>query len=201
MGRPAKFDLDQLLDAAIEIAARSGPAAVTMRAVAAAVGAPSGSVYHRFAGRPALLAAMWLHALDRFQGGYLAKFGEPDPLCAAAAAARHVIEWSADHPSYARVLARGAADFGIADWPAAQGEELAERNRRTADTIDTLAARLGATAPIDRDRVRAAVVDLPYALLRRHLPPAEDGAGELPRYLGELAAQSARALCAIDVTS
>ena len=57
MGRPARFAADELLDVALDLAAAGGPEAVTMAGVAEAAGAPSGSVYHRFAGRPALLGA------------------------------------------------------------------------------------------------------------------------------------------------
>ncbi|NEE35160.1 helix-turn-helix transcriptional regulator, partial [Streptomyces sp. SID7982] len=87
MARPPRFDSDQLLDAAVRLAADGGPAAVTMSAVAQAVGAPSGSVYHRFAGRPALLAEVWLRTVERFQEEYTHSLDqEPDPHRAARAA-------------------------------------------------------------------------------------------------------------------
>lgn len=99
MARPPRFDTDQLLDAAVALAAAGGPAAVTMSAVAQAVGAPSGSVYHRFAGRPALLAEVWLRTVERFQRGYLAVLdGEPDPHRAARAGSRYVVAWSRENP-------------------------------------------------------------------------------------------------------
>ncbi|WP_084780239.1 TetR family transcriptional regulator [Planobispora rosea] len=49
MGRPAKFGNDQILDAAAELAAEGGQAAVTVAAIAARLGAPSGSICHRAA--------------------------------------------------------------------------------------------------------------------------------------------------------
>ena len=54
MPRPARFTLDELLDAAAALLAADGPAAVTMSAVARAAHAPSGSMYHRFPTRAAL---------------------------------------------------------------------------------------------------------------------------------------------------
>ncbi|MFF8264165.1 helix-turn-helix domain-containing protein [Streptomyces virginiae] len=69
MARPPRFDTGQLLDAAVRLAAVGGPASVTMSAVAQAVGAPSGTVYHRFTGRTALLAEVWLCTVERFQEG------------------------------------------------------------------------------------------------------------------------------------
>src|SRR5262245_17805654 len=101
VARPVKYDTARLLDAAARLAAESGPAAVTMSAVAAAAGAPNGSMYHRFAGRPALLAETWLRAVEAFQAGYLAALEGPDPLDSAAAAARYIVEWSRDHLAYA----------------------------------------------------------------------------------------------------
>ncbi|MCG7527704.1 TetR/AcrR family transcriptional regulator, partial [Streptomyces sp. OfavH-34-F] len=72
MARPPRFSTEQLLDAAVPLAAASGPAGVTMSAVAQATGAPSGSVYHRFPGRDALLAEVWLRTVERFQDGWFA---------------------------------------------------------------------------------------------------------------------------------
>ncbi|WCD85969.1 hypothetical protein KPP03845_102310 [Streptomyces xanthophaeus] len=68
----------------VRLAAGGGPDAVTMSAVAQAVGAPSGSVYHRFAGRPALLAEVWLRTVEAFQEGYLAQVEAPSEPGAAA---------------------------------------------------------------------------------------------------------------------
>ncbi|MEJ7734392.1 MAG: TetR family transcriptional regulator [Polyangiaceae bacterium] len=47
-GRPAKFDREELLDAALALVAEGGPAALTLAALARAAGAPTGSIYHRF---------------------------------------------------------------------------------------------------------------------------------------------------------
>ncbi|MFC7553894.1 TetR/AcrR family transcriptional regulator [Pseudoroseomonas wenyumeiae] len=38
---------------------RGGPGAATLQAIARRVGAPTGSIYHRFASRSAILAAAW----------------------------------------------------------------------------------------------------------------------------------------------
>ena len=83
MGRPARYDVDSLLDGAVALAASGGPAAVTMTAVASAVGAPSGSVYHRFPTRAALLSALWLRTLERFHAGLLAAAAAGDPVTVA----------------------------------------------------------------------------------------------------------------------
>ena len=189
MARPVKYNTEELLDAAVRLAAASGPAGVTMSAVAAAVGAPSGSMYHRFAGRPALLAEVWLRAAMDFQSGYVAALHNDDPLAGAVAAARHVVEWSRASPAYTAILGHGAADFGSADWPDAATSRLAAGNRRTARAIQALARRLGATDSPAMDRVTAVVLDLPYGLVRRHLRT-----GQIPRHTADLVEECARAI-------
>ncbi|MCU1643853.1 MAG: hypothetical protein JWN03_4128 [Nocardia sp.] len=59
-------DPDTVLDAAEALATRSGPAAVTIRAVAAATGVSNGAIYHTFASRAELLARTWIRAAERF---------------------------------------------------------------------------------------------------------------------------------------
>jgi AcrR family transcriptional regulator len=184
-----KYDTARLLDAAAWLAAQSGPAAVTMSAVAAAAGAPNGSMYHRFAGRPALLAGTWLRAVEAFQAGYIAALDGPDPLDSAAAAARYVVEWSRDHLAYATVLSYGAADFGSAEWPPEARTRLDDDNRRALRAVRALGRRLGATDKVELERLTIAVLDVPYALVRRHLR-----AGGIPNHVADLAEQSARAL-------
>ncbi|MEU0400503.1 TetR/AcrR family transcriptional regulator [Streptomyces sp. NPDC006197] len=182
MARPPRFDADQFLDAAVRLTAGGGPAAVTMSAVAQAVGAPSGSVYHRFAGRTALLAEVWLRTVERFQAGYLAVLaGEPDAHRAARAASRHVVAWCRENPDEAALLLYGAADFGRADWTEEHTERADVGNRRVFAALARLAESLGARDEQDRDRAALALVDLPLTVVRRHLrsgtplpPHAED---------------------------
>lgn len=170
MARPSRFDTAVLLDAALRIAADGGPAAVTMTAVAKSAGAPSGSVYHRFADRPALLAALWLRTLDGFHAGLLTTVeAEAEPRAAALAAARHTVRWSRERPAEARVLRYGADDFGRAHWHPDAQRALTAANDRVFAAVFGLADQLGATGTVARERVIVAVVDVPYALVQRHL--------------------------------
>ena len=68
MGRP-KYDDADFLDAALAIAALSGPAAVTIGAITDRLKAPVGSFYHRFASRDGLLGELWLRTVLDFQQG------------------------------------------------------------------------------------------------------------------------------------
>jgi AcrR family transcriptional regulator len=156
MPRPARFDVQGILDAAQLLVAAEGPAGVTMAAVARALGAPSGSVYHRFPSRGALLAALWLRTVDDFQAGFLAALRGRDP----AGAARYVVAWSRDHAEPARVLLHGMAAYAPAEWPAGD-------RRRAAAANERLIEALRAVGPLES--VTIALVDLPYAVVRRHL--------------------------------
>lgn len=173
MGRPARFTADQLLDAALVLAAADGPAAVSMSAVAAAVGAPSGSLYHRFPSRRALLGSLWLRTAGRFQEGFLTALAGEDPGAAGLAAATHTVAWPRAHENEARLLLHGADELELRTWP----EPLRRRHRReqakVAAAIAELAERLGADGEEDRERVVLATVELPLALVRRRLRAGE----------------------------
>ena len=67
MAPPRKHTTDEILDAARAIVQRDGPRAASVKAIAAASGAPVGTLYHRFGSRDGLLVAVWLRALERFQ--------------------------------------------------------------------------------------------------------------------------------------
>ncbi|MGC0421627.1 TetR/AcrR family transcriptional regulator [Embleya sp. AB8] len=172
MARPPRFDTNQLLDAAVRLAAMSGPAGVTMSAVAKEVGAPSGSVYHRFAGRTALLAEVWLRTVESFQEGYFKALEadiDIDAQRAGRAAARHVVAWSRAHPQEAAVLLYGAEDFGRADWSEEYVHRAERGNHRVRTALESLTAALGSESPQATERVAIALIDLPLSLVRRHL--------------------------------
>ena len=162
MPRPALFTVDELLDAAAALLAADGPSAVTMSAVARAAGAPSGSLYHRFPTRAALCGELWIRTEERFHAGFTAVLPtSADPQKRCVAAARFTVQWCRDHPVEAQVLLTGADALGAADWPV----ELTRRRQRLHRALRTALAEVSA----DADRVNAALIDIPYALVRRHL--------------------------------
>lgn len=186
MARPSRYDESVLLDAAVRLAATAGPAGVTMAAVVRESGAPNGSVYHRFPQRAVLLAELWLRTVEQFQEGYLAALGSrPEPQLAGGAAARHVVAWSRAFPEQATVLLHGAEAFGRAEWPEQYVRRARRGNQRVRDMVAGLADRLGATTAVDVERVALAVIDLPLAVVRRHLR----GGAALPAHAEDLAEQ------------
>lgn len=178
MSRPAKYGEDEILDVSRGLVVESGPAALTMAAVAGSLGAPSGSLYHRFAGRDTLAAAMWLRAVRRFQRGYLAALGNPDPLLAAMGAAGHVVAWSRANLGDAQLLLLfRSEDLLHGVWPVSLRDENLRLQHQLETAIGNLQTAFGATTPAWRHRVSYAVTDVPYAAVRPALlagePPLE----------------------------
>jgi AcrR family transcriptional regulator len=181
MGRPARFPADVVLDGAARLLAAGGPAAATTAAVARAIGAPSGSVYHRFASRDLLLARLWVRTVGRFQAVFLAALADPDLDRAAVGAALAVPGWCRAHPDEARVLLLHRRDDLVGRWPVELDAELAGLNDGLAGALRAHAERRYGADPAGLARVTFALVDVPYAAVRRHLaagvapPPEVDG--------------------------
>ncbi|ANN18414.1 TetR family transcriptional regulator [Amycolatopsis orientalis] len=173
MGRPPRHTADDFLDAAIRIFAAKRIGAVSMSAVAREVGAPSGSIYHRFPGRPALLAAIWLRTLTRFQQEYLEALDREPPVEAAIEAAAQVVRWCRAHPAEGKLLYEGTRALGVDDWTAEDRARADEANRRLDAAIGKVVRRLRPLTGRSTDELMLALVDLPYAAIRRHLDRGE----------------------------
>ncbi|MGI5219402.1 TetR/AcrR family transcriptional regulator [Nocardia sp. CA-290969] len=198
MGRPSRHDTDRLLDAAADLLAAGGPAAVTMSGVAKAAGAPSGSVYHRFPDRPALLAALWARALRRFHHDLFAALSPGTPGEAVGRGARASLEWARRNPRDAGVLLVGTRELDERSWSEQACIDNARANAMLYERLSALVEDCGDrdTAPDAADRILLAVIDLPYAMIRRYL-----GAGrEIPTYAADFAEHAATALFAMGRT-
>ncbi len=170
MGRAAKYSADQLLDVARDVLVADGPAGVSAQAVAATLGAPSGSVYYRFASRDLLMASLWLRSVERFQAGLFGVLDDTDAYTSALRAAQHVLTWSRTNLDDARVLmVFRRSDLLAAGWPTELAQRNAQQLARVQAFLGELAHRLGATEPADSRRVRFAVVDIPHAAAREAL--------------------------------
>jgi AcrR family transcriptional regulator len=173
--RPAKFDEDQILDAALRLVADGGPNAATIAAIADALGAPVGSIYHRFRSRDLLLAKLWVRTVKRFQAGFLRALEADDLDAAALGTALHNLEWTREHPDEARVLLLYRREDLAERWPEELGEELANLNTDVERAVrDHTLRRFGEGGGAEAlRRVVFALVDVPYAAGRRHLVHGE----------------------------
>ncbi len=179
MPRPRIHDLDAVLDAAEHLAARSGPAAVTIRAVAAATGVSNGAIYHSFGSRAELLARAWLRAAHRFLelqtihiDAALPAAPQPgSPACvdAVVAAARTPAVFARAHPDSSALLLTVSREQLLGDdLPDALAAELTG----TDQALVRLMIRLAQAMWDRRDGPAVAVittclVDLPTAILLR----------------------------------
>ncbi|MGH2739090.1 MAG: TetR/AcrR family transcriptional regulator [Actinomycetota bacterium] len=182
MGRPARYSTDQILDAALAVAAREGADDVTVTAVAQELHAPSGSIYYRFRSRDLLLATLWLRTVEAFQDGYLDALALPDPAEAARAAAGHVVRWVRGHPAEAKLLMLyRREDLVEGPWPDEVRDRARTLNDRAAAGLRDLRSRLGR---VSEGRFRFAL-DVPYASVRRFITEDVDPPPEVERLVAE----------------
>lgn len=164
-----------MLDAARGIVLAQGTAAATIDAIALASGAPVGSVYHRFASREALLAAVWMRAARRAQTGMLEAAASQGPGTAAeriVAAALATFDFAIGHAADAHLLvAVRREDLLGARVPASLAAQMEKVNAPVLRALRGLARDLhGRRADAAHMRLVAlAVVDLPHAAVRRAL--------------------------------
>jgi AcrR family transcriptional regulator len=190
MARPAHYSAEGILGAAAALAATRGPAKTTLTAIADSLGAPTGSIYHRFPSKDVLLAELWLQTVDSFQRGFQAALAGPDPFAAGLDAALHTPRWVRAHPRCARILLlHHRDDFVSGDWPSELRERTAAQTRSGQAALDAFTRRaLHSTSAAARRRARYAVVELPIAGVLPHLRAEEP----LPATLEELIADAYR---------
>jgi AcrR family transcriptional regulator len=170
MGRARFADAD-FLEAARALAAKHGPAAVTVGSVTARLNAPTGSFYHRFGSRDLLLGELWLRTVLAYQDGFLAAIAAADGL----AAALHTPLWVRAHMDDARLLLLYSRDdFVQGDWPKPLQQGVRDQARRFAAALAQFARdSFGSAAPEPLRRAQFVLFDVPYAAVRPHLERRE----------------------------
>lgn len=188
MAPERKHTSDAILDAVRSLLLDGGPRAATIAAIAGASGAPPGTLNHRFGNREAIMSATWLRAVERFHEHALSALeSTDDPIETAVALALSVPAFARGYPDDARLLLslRSADVLG----PEASST-LDEMNAPLFTAMRELTRSIYHRSDVrSRDRLLRAVVDLPYAAVRRHIPA-------LPGWLEEDLADAVRALLA-----
>lgn len=191
MPRPAKFSTDQILDATAQLVAQGGPPYATVAAIADRLGAPTGSIYHRFDSRDLLLARLWVRTAQRAQEGFVEALQQDDLETAAVDAALHMPRWTRTHLEEASVMLLYRREDLAEEWPRQLGPELSELNKPLERTLKQwVKRRFGSVNRTNLARAEFALLDVPYAAVRRHLmsgaPP--------PVSVDELVADTARCI-------
>jgi hypothetical protein len=117
-----------------------------------------------------VLAAAWLRALERFQAGALLAGERDDPVDAGVAMATSIVRFATEHAEDARfLLTLRRGDLLDSDPGTEFQTRLTAMNAPLETELRRIARALHGRA--DRramDRVTRAVVDIPYAALRRY---------------------------------
>jgi len=148
-----------------------------MQGLAQALGAPLGSLYHRFASREDLLRQLWLRVVREFQDEFAHRISEAER---PGQVARWTLEWVREHPQEARLLL------------------LFRRQEFSAEISGALDGELKAAMQLackrwpqaSRHTLQAALIYVPYALFR----PVLEAGGPPPNKLAELADSTAEFL-------
>ncbi|MEW2480081.1 TetR/AcrR family transcriptional regulator [Mycobacterium sp. NPDC049093] len=191
-----KYSMDDFLDAAAGVLAAGGPDALTLSAVLRATGAPSGSLYYRFPDRPALLGALWRRTVADYHDATRTGFDGPaeSAVCAAVQVARDTVRWCRNNPDAAAVLLAGRRALGAEQWPAelriSVDSENVVRDKQTRQLVKSVRAETG----MDLDAVLLAVIDLPYAAVRRYIAARRD----LPLTLENTVAKTMETILSVD---
>lgn len=160
-----------MLDAARSLLVSGRASTLTMTAVADRLGAPSGSVYHRFASRDQLAAELWLRTVERFQERFIEELdADDDAIEVAVSVARGVVEWANAHREDALILTRFRRQELVgSNVPRALSRRARALGRRLDEALERFAARLD--RPVDL--VTLAVAGIPYAVVRSALGPGK----------------------------
>ena len=167
MGRNARFTSDQILAAALGLLSERGPEAVTMSDISRRIGAPIGSLYHRFPSRDHLMARLWLDIVDSFQRGFLDILQKGDGL----AAALYATHWVREHFNEARVLLLfRREDLVAGEWP----EEMRERAAALPRDLQNgfyrfVQEQFGRVTEETMGTAAFALINVPYAAARSYL--------------------------------
>jgi len=167
----ARFTHADFIDAARNLAAEHGPAAVTIGSVMERLKAPRGSFYYRFGSRDLLLGELWLTTVLDYQKGFFAAIEAGDGL----AAALHMPKWVRQHLTEARLLLLyNRNDFVQGNWPAPLKRGVADQARRFTASIERFArATFGRSDAEAMRRARFVLVDVPGAAVGSHLRARE----------------------------
>ncbi len=189
MGRPRRYNIDELLDDARELWLTGGIANVTIRALSSASGASNGAVYHAFGSRDGLLARVWAREAEgflAFQRERVAReLRDGNPVSAFVAAALAPA-------TYAEASADGARVLLTADLDDFLTSELDDDARSTLHRlrgevgqllVELSTALWGRTDRPAVAAVRYGVVNIPGTLLLN----GKDVADPVARYVLEQA--------------
>lgn len=176
MPRPRVYEPDGVLDTVESLAVTSGPAAVTTRAISAAIGVSNGALYHTFGSRAGLMGRAWLRAGRRFltvQNALvdqaLSEAGPRAAVAAVVAAAEAPAVFAEQYPDSSKLLLTVRREELLdADLPDEIATDLSDLDRLLVGLMIRLAVNLWHRKDARAvDAITTCIVDLPTAILLR----------------------------------
>lgn len=175
MPRPVKHEEKDILGAAAALVAARGPAAATVGAIGLAIGAPSGSIYHRFRSRDALLGRLWLMKASYFQNAWARALDQTDARQSGLDAALSLPRVAREDFEGARImLLHRREDFLSEGWPPEMKAEAARLGAQVVECLNLMTRRLfGRNTAAARQVTMFATLDLPFSAVRRYVATGE----------------------------
>jgi AcrR family transcriptional regulator len=173
MPRPRLYEPDRVLDAVESLTVASGPAAVTIRAVSAAVGVSNGALYHTFESRSGLMGRAWIRAARRFftmQHDLVGQaLADGDPQAAVVAAADAPVVFADRYPDSSKLLWLVSREELLeSDLPDDVAAELHDLHRSLIDLMIRLADKMWDRRDARAvDTITTCIVDLPTSIVLR----------------------------------
>ena len=192
MGRHAKFSKRRIAAATLELVAEGGPRAATVSAIADRVGAPTGSIYHRYGSRDLLLAELWMSVVEAYQDGFVAALAGEDTLEGAVRAAQYLPRWVRSHMLEARLLLlHRREDFVSGTWPAELVHRAEVLKKQMVQTVRQFCRHhFGSSKKETLERARFALLDAPYGAVKSYVQATK----KPPAIIDELVEETVRAL-------
>jgi AcrR family transcriptional regulator len=192
VAKPALYPRDAILDAVVRAVHQRGHAA-TLSDVTDLLGAPSGSIYHRFGSRNELFVAAWIRSVGRFQATFADVAGVEDPVDAIVATGLLVPRFCRAEPAEARMLTLYRHANLMAAPPPGLEAELAVLNDPVRTHLMELARRrYGQVGAREVSLVALAARDTPYGMVRGLI------GGEIPDWMDEPIAAAIRAIALLE---
>jgi AcrR family transcriptional regulator len=165
---------DAILAAALEHFTTRGYAATSIEDIRRLSGTSVGSIYHHFAGKEAIAAALYVEGIRSYQAGGLAVLAGADSAQAGLRAiVTYHLRWIVDH----RALAQFLLHHGEPEVSALAAEPLRALNENYRDQVKSWLDRVGADKtlrPIPYDVYAALVVGPAQELARRWIAGVTD---------------------------
>ena len=162
-----KYDRQAILAAAAAEIADAGFDGASVAAIARRLGAPSGSIYHRYQSKQHLLGALWVDIFTGYREALAPVLGRDSSLNDLARdVVALIFRWVEEDPDRAGILMRfRTEDFDEREWPDEVVAQVRACNAAMAADMGNLANRYG----LDQRDLLFALVDIPAAAARRSL--------------------------------